>query len=409
MQSIENRILKYLLDKYENSKLSRGENQRAIHIAFPFTKSTMPKYFDESSLEIEEIHAVAEQMEREGLITIVWKNQKPGYIIEKIVLCENHVEEAYEKLGRTPKKEAEARTKQILGQSYQKMQGVATRKFLSRMITRMEAEQSVKEYLDIMDYSKTEQLIDTLDKVEQNGKECYIREFSIEHFHDSKVFETLIPKICKIFREENEELTGFENEEILAEYQIYKTPGYVYMKGDVQIYSTGKQIADISAFPEGIAVAVGNEEENPLNICPDKAIDKVFTIENLTSFYRFKQDKSLVIYLGGYHNRSRRNLLMQIYQKLPDAQYYHFGDMDAGGFYILEHLKRKTGIPFQMFRMDIETLKKYEDYVKPLTENDRKRLKQLEKMELPDEERKLIVYMLQKGIKLEQECISEYL
>lgn len=45
-----------------------------------------------------------------------------------------------------------------------------------------------------------------------------------------------MPKICKIFREENEELTGFENEEILAEYQIYKTPGYVYMKGNVQIY-----------------------------------------------------------------------------------------------------------------------------------------------------------------------------
>ena len=257
-----------------------------------------------------------------------------------------------------------------------------------------------------MDHRKTEQLIDTLDKVEQNRKECYIREFSIEHFHDSKVFETLIPKICKIFREENEELTGFENEEILAEYQIYKTPGYVYMKGNVQIYSAGKQAADISAFPEGIAVAVGSEEDVP-DICPDQTIDKVFTIENLTSFYRFKQEHSLVIYLGGYHNHSRRNLLMQIYQKLPDAQYYHFGDLDAGGFYILEHLKRKTGIPFQMFQMDIETLKKYEDYAKPLTENDKKRLMQLEKMELPDEERKLITYMLQKGIKLEQECISK--
>ena len=45
-----NKILNDLLDKYENSKLSRGENQRAIHIAFPFNKKTMPKYFDESSL-----------------------------------------------------------------------------------------------------------------------------------------------------------------------------------------------------------------------------------------------------------------------------------------------------------------------------------------------------------------------
>ena len=259
MHPVENKILNDLLDKYENSKLSRGENQRAIHIAFPFNKKTMPKYFDESSLEIETIHAAAEQMEREGLVAIAWKNQKPGYIIEKLVLCEDHVEEAYERLGRKPKREAEARTKQILEQFYQKTQGEITRSFLSRMITRLESEQSVKEYLDIMDHRKTEQLIDTLDKVEQNRKECYIREFSIEHFHDSKVFETLIPKICKIFREENEELTGFENEEILAEYQIYKTPGYVYMKGNVQIYSAGKQAADISAFPEGIAVAVGSD------------------------------------------------------------------------------------------------------------------------------------------------------
>ena len=245
MQPVENKILNDLLDKYENSKLSRGENQRAIRIAFPFKKSTMPKYFDESSLEIEMIHAVAEQMEREGLITIVWKNQKPGYIIEKLVLCENHVEQVYEKLGRKPKQEAEACTKHILEQFYQKTGGEVTRSFLSRMIARLDAEQPVKEYLDIMDYRRTEQLIDTLDKAEQNRKECYIREFSIEHFHDSKVFETLVPKICKIFREENEELAGFENEEILAEYQIYKTPGYVYMKGNVQIYSAGKQIADI--------------------------------------------------------------------------------------------------------------------------------------------------------------------
>ena len=62
MHPVENKILNYLLDKYENSKLSRGENQRAIHIAFPFNKKTMPKYFDESSLEIETIHAAAEQM-----------------------------------------------------------------------------------------------------------------------------------------------------------------------------------------------------------------------------------------------------------------------------------------------------------------------------------------------------------
>ena len=45
MHPVENKILNDLLDKYENSKLSRGENQRAIHIAFPFNKKTMLKCF----------------------------------------------------------------------------------------------------------------------------------------------------------------------------------------------------------------------------------------------------------------------------------------------------------------------------------------------------------------------------
>lgn len=80
MHPVENKILNDLLDKYENSKLSRGENQRAIHIAFPFNKKTMPKYFDESSLEIETIHAAAEQMEREGLVAIAWKTRSPDIL-----------------------------------------------------------------------------------------------------------------------------------------------------------------------------------------------------------------------------------------------------------------------------------------------------------------------------------------
>lgn len=145
--------------------------------------------------------------------------------------------------------------------------------------------------------------------------------------------------------------------------------------------------------------------ENIIEICPDESVDKVFTIENLTSFYRFEEEHSLIIYLGGYHNSSRRKLLMQIYQKLPHARYYHFGDIDAGGFYIFHHLKKKTGIPFQMFQMDIDTLKKYECYAKTLTINDRKRLKQLKETEISGEERSLIEYMLQKNIKLEQECV----
>ena len=127
------------------------------------------------------------------------------------------------------------------------------------------------------------------------------------------------------------------------------------------------------------------------------------TIENLTTFFRWQEPESLIIYLGGYHNGIRRTLLKKIYQELPRISYYHFGDIDAGGFSILKDLRNKTGISFKMYRMDIETLKYYEKYGKELTESDRIRLKEMEK----DEElQEVVSYMLLHNVKLEQECVG---
>ena len=132
-------------------------------------------------------------------------------------------------------------------------------------------------------------------------------------------------------------------------------------------------------------------------------IKRVITIENLTTFFRWHEPESLIIYLGGYHNGIRRTLLKKIYQELPKISYYHFGDIDAGGFSILKDLRNKTGIPFQMYHMDIETLKCYEKYGKALTESDRIRLKEMEKNE---ELQEVVSYMLLHNVKLEQEYVG---
>ena len=69
---------------------------------------------------------------------------------------------------------------------------------------------------------------------------------------------------------------------------------------------------------------------------------------------------------------------------------------------IYESLIKKTQIPFQMYKMNIEMLKKYKDYTKPLTQNDRKRLLSFKK-----NQNELIDYMLKNNVKLEQEIIGE--
>ena len=188
--------------------------------------------------------------------------------------------------------------------------------------------------------------------------------------------------------------------EILAEYGIYHTPNYVYLKGDVMVMIDGEPIK-LRTLNQGLGIS--GEDLRKVTFSDLSRIKQVITIENLTTFFRWHEPDSLIIYLGGYHNGIRRTLLKKIYQELPRISYYHFGDIDAGGFSILKDLRNKTGIPFQMYHMDIETLKYYERYGKVLTESDRMRLKEMEK----DEElQEVVSYMLLHNVKLEQECVG---
>ena len=116
----------------------------------------------------------------------------------------------------------------------------------------------------------------------------------------------------------------------------------------------------------------------------------------------------MLIYLGGYHNSVRRELLELIHRQLPDARYLHFGDIDAGGFEIYEDLCAKTGIPFQQYYMSLQILKEYERYGKRLTVNDRKRVKDMRRKRsgVYDD---VLDYMLERNVKLEQECIDREL
>jgi hypothetical protein len=108
-----------------------------------------------------------------------------------------------------------------------------------------------------------------------------------------------------------------------------------------------------------------------------------------------------VLYLGGFHNRVRRDFISMLHDQNSEAIFYHFGDIDAGGFLILEHLRRTTGIDIIPYNMDLDTLKKYEKMGKPLTENDRKRLGKLQEGQFSE----IVDYMLEKNVKLEQEAI----
>ncbi len=406
MVQYDKKILNGLLDSYENSRMFTGKNKVNISINFPFTKEKLPAYFDESSYEYENIHSVMRELENRGYIRIIWKKGKENHIISKVVLNLEQLDDVYQYVKRVSKTELVTANMEMLEKYRGLYDTPVCQNFIAYLLKRLHAHQSVKEYVDLEDCQKTEMLLKGIFEIESNRKQCYIREFSIKVFHDSKALQNISSRLGKIFQNFSEGFAEKDIAEILSEYSIYHTPNYVYFKGDVffTIYQTEY---DIGNLRQGIGIS--GEDLSAIQFGEMSAIKRIITIENLTTFFRWEEPESLIIYLGGYHNSIRRTLLKAVYKALPNAEYYHFGDIDAGGFEIYRDLCVKTQIPFKMYRMDRKTLEAYQKYGKKLTENDRVRLKKLleENIQAAGELYEVIGFMLENDVKLEQECIIE--
>ncbi len=109
MKRYDDLILGRLLDKYENSSLSRGENQRNISIAYKLTPKELPEYFDERRLDYENVHSQLLVLEEAGLVSLIWRKGREGQILDKCLLVPERVSEAYRHLHRQSKAEKEER------------------------------------------------------------------------------------------------------------------------------------------------------------------------------------------------------------------------------------------------------------------------------------------------------------
>lgn len=191
-------IVNKLLDTYESSLLSTGENERTIHIEFRFTKAAIPAYFDESSQEYEKIHFLMETLEEKDLIQICWKGNKEGHIISKVRLNAESLKEAYAYVRRVPKSDMSSCHLQMLEEYIGQNTTPVCRAFAEYLLKRLTEHKSVKEYIQIEDAVSTQQLLNTIQAVEQNKTQLYIREFSMIHFQDSKAFEKMEGRVSPV-------------------------------------------------------------------------------------------------------------------------------------------------------------------------------------------------------------------
>lgn len=393
MKKYERVILNVLLDQYERSKSFIGANKQNQSFSKKI-EDLFPDYADAAQYDVfSSVNEQVQNLEKTGMITV--KRKKRGKIetdvIASVQLNLEKLSDAYRLLGRRPKADRNDEIQSLLNQ-YMNCTPLL-HDFCQEQVDRINSNRKPQYSGDLV---KLERILKVLAEVENVEEEVFIRNFSIRVLGDSKAFDKIKTSVVSILCKYGEYA---DKDHVLENLNIVNNPGYVYAKGNGRITVSG-QVIDFGSLDGdlGLSSALLDNIESV-----QVYASKVITIENLTTFNSYADKDAFAIYLGGYHNSIRRKLIRKIHEQNPDLAYFHYGDIDAGGFNILLDLRAKTGISFVPYNMDVATLEKYKDFTKKLTENDKSRLKNL----LGGEFDLVVRYMLEHDCKLEQEAIEQ--
>lgn len=321
-----------------------------------------------------------------------------GYY-SKVTMNIGAIDKIYSYINKRPKEEIITEQKQILlSFADNKYENSVLSAYCSDQIRRLEQNKELDNSIGD-DVTKLKKVLTALDAIMKLKTETYIRNFSEAVFYDSKEFQKIKRTVSSIIKKYSSEPFE-EDDNVLEWFNLFENPKYLYVKGHGTIFY-GKNCLELDGIRGGIAISPDSIEdisEVSLNC------GVLMTVENLTTYHDTSDEDRFVIYLGGFHNSVRTNLLKKIYDKNCDKKYYHRGDIDIFGFLILENLISKTGIPFEAYDMDLEILKDCynKKFVKPLTQKDIKNSKDPQLNKYKD----VIEFMLQNNCKAEQECFE---
>lgn len=112
------------------------------------------------------------------------------------------------------------------------------------------------------------------------------------------------------------------------------------------------------------------------------------------------------MYLGGFANHHQERFIKKVAECVNGKiEFYHFGDIDVGGFKIYQDLVKSTGVPFVLYKMGIKELedKRFDSCLSPLTDRD---IMNAQSLLSEPEYKEVVAYMLEKNVKLEQEIVA---
>lgn len=397
-------ILNRMIDKYERTsafRIGKVPDKRIILNFYGKNKTDFPEYDIENFSVSTAINEAVCKLDEKGYIHYEWMRGQDNHILSRAWLNFEKTDEIYKYLNRESKRDV------ILSAVDE----------LSNEIKKVNTEWILRFYGDTSEYMKSRMKFDILlPEDKSRRKDIYKllsfidsntdsalkeRVFSEKCFGDSKYFENNLKSVLlSILRKYVG--SDLNDSELLRTIGITKYPEQLEMSGNIAVNSS-----NMGVLKNGFCIYSSDIDGVKLSI--DKSVSRIITIENRANYFSYLKSRTsneIVIFHGGQYSPAKKKLFLAALNAMPqNCQWYHWGDIDFGGFSMLLRLRKEICPSILPFRMDKHELERYKKYTLPFNNEYSEKLKRLYKSKLLEDCRGCLGYMIKNKIRLEQEAM----
>jgi hypothetical protein len=400
-------LLHVLLDVYERRGGERKPG-RAIRVKMDDVVDSLPGYYSQTDPE-PRITANGQlvQLERKSLVRLTWQRGQTNHLLEAVTLEIDRVEETYTLLGREPLANRRRHLHDMLLGDRFRLDGWR-RRAVQHCLDQLKQHKSPAPFSLTDDDWNRDLLVAMVALPDEDAREeIPYRVFSVRVFNDSKRFDSLKRAVARLARRHQGEWRALSDQEILRELGLVPNPDHLYLYGRWRLVDPQGQVMSLSEFNPSVGIP-STLAARVQKVSVDAT--RVVSVENLTPFYELVRHEGqglAGLCLWGNPSPASRHLLRCLAQGLPaDVSLLLWADIDYGGLSILAQLREKVSPRFAPYRMDCDTLAAHLHWAQPLSSADECYLARLKRRPALSDMVPLIGYMLQKGIKLEQEAVA---
>ncbi len=364
--SSKKQILDTLIDKYERSKAYKegASYPRRIMIKlYDNGRSDLRSYNIENTEAKESFNKAIEELKKDEIVDFEWLKYESGNIISRVWLLPEKVNNAYIIAGRQPKLDKVEAIVNYIREISSNVKHKWIEEFFNDTCTIIEKKRSITVALPDNDELARDVLyaIRQIDSIDEN--EVLERVFSVRCFGDSKRFEKYIKKrVVTIIRKNyiDDPDNELSDEEVLRKVGIIKAPEVVEFCGNLTVcFNTGK----VDYSPLKFGATINSFDIRNCNLIIGENITRVLFIENKANYLDYilnhKGSDDLVILHGGFYSPVKGLFFEKLFSvcNKSSVRFYHWGDIDLGGFKIFSRLKKNIIpdlIPYNMGIVDLE-------------------------------------------------------